>query len=184
MPYLITYLVVVFVAWALVVTSRPRRTWTEVFRSFFDPTLHLLAWTSFAALGAPAAEYILFRWPLPWYLHAVGAAAILGSGVLSLIANKTLGQAFTPYVDADATRKEIVRKGVYKYIRHPLYTAGFLLTAGAPLALACRFSWFFTALCWAAILVRTAREERLLKKNMAGYQDYVRQTKRFVPWVI
>lgn len=182
--YVISYIALVAVTWLLVVGSRPRRRWSDVVRSLLDPTLHLLALTSTAALAAPLAEYLLWRWPLPLPLHMAGGAAMLGSGVLSLVANRTLGRAFTPFVDAAATRQEIIRTGVYKYIRHPLYAAGFLLAAGAPLALACRFSWFFTALCWVAILLRTAREERLLQKNMPGYLEYMRHTKRFIPWVL
>jgi protein-S-isoprenylcysteine O-methyltransferase Ste14 len=86
-------------------------------------------------------------------------------------------------VDASAADKRIVTAGIYGRIRHPLYTAGFMLTGGAALMLCCVVSWFFTLLCWAAIIVRTLREESLLKRNMDGYVDYMRRTKRYIPGI-
>ncbi len=36
----------------------------------------------------------------------------------------------------------------------------------------------------AAVVVRTLREEQLLKRSMDGYVDYMRLTKRYLPGII
>jgi protein-S-isoprenylcysteine O-methyltransferase Ste14 len=180
----LAYIAVVVLARILTSAGRPRRTFGDLFRAFLDPTFHLLALTSLAAIVMPLLEYIVLRPRQLPPLNAAGAALIVGSGVLAYVANRTLGAAFTPYVDAAAADKRVVTAGIYRYIRHPLYTAGFMLTAGAALMLCSLVSWFFTLLCWAAVVIRTLREESLLKRNMDGYADYMRRTKRYVPGII
>lgn len=181
----LAYVAAVIVARTLTSAGRPRRTLRDVIRAFLDPTFHLLAWTSFAAVLAPLLEYAVLRPRQLWPLNVAGAALVVGSGVLAYIANRTLGAAFTPYVDRSAAAaKRVVTAGIYGYIRHPLYTAGFMLTGGAALMLCSTVAWFFTALCWGAVVIRTLREERLLKYNMDGYADYMRQTKRYLPGII
>ena len=177
------YIVAILVARTLTSAGRPKRTLGDFFRAFLDPTFHLLAITSFAAVLVPLLEYIVLRPRQLLALNIVGGALIVGSGVLAYVANRTLGAAFTPYVDGRAADKRIVTAGVYGHIRHPLYTAGFMLTAGAALMLCSRISWFFTVLCWGAVVVRTLREEHLLKYNMDGYADYMRRTKRYIPGI-
>jgi protein-S-isoprenylcysteine O-methyltransferase Ste14 len=131
----------------------------------------------------PLLEYVILR-PRQWLpLNVVGAALMVGSGVLALVANRALGEAFTMYVDGRAAERRVVTAGPYRLLRHPLYTAGFMLTAGAPLMLCCTVAWFFSFLCWVAIVLRTLREEHLLKGHMDGYVDYMRRTKRYIPGV-
>ena len=178
-----SYLGVTALARILTAIGRPRRSLGDLLHMVVDPTFHLLAWTSTAALLAPLAEYIVLRQPQLLGLNLAGAALMLLSGILANEANRALGAAFTPYVNGGATTKRIVTRGIYRYIRHPLYTAGFLLTGGAALMLCSRVAWALTALCWLAVIVRTLKEERLLKRNMDGYADYMRMTKRFVPGV-
>jgi protein-S-isoprenylcysteine O-methyltransferase Ste14 len=180
----VSYVAVIILTRVLTMWGRPRRTLGEIFRTLLDPTFHVLAWTSLAAIAAPLLEYLIFRPGQLLALNLAGAALIALSGALAFEANRALGAAFTPFVDARAADKAIVTAGPYRSIRHPLYTAGFLLTTGAPLMLCCRVSWLFSALCWFAVAVRTFREERLLKKNMPGYADYMKRTKRFVPGLL
>ncbi len=178
------YIAVVIVARILTFAGRPRRTFGDVVRTLLEPTFHLLAWTSLAAVAMPLLEYIVLR-PRQWLpLNLAGAALIVGSGVVAHVANRALGAAFTPYADARAAAKRVVTTGIYRHIRHPLYTAGFMLTAGAALMLCSNISWFFTVLYWAAVVVRTLREEEMLKRNVDGYVDYMRLTKRYLPGII
>ena len=177
------YVVAVIVARTLTSAGRPRRTLGDLFRAFIDPTFHLLAWTSLAAVTVPLLEYLILRPRQLPPLNVAGGALIVGSGILAYVANRTLGAAFTPYVDSRAADKRIVTAGIYGRIRHPLYTAGFMLTAGAALMLCSTVAWFFAILCWVAVVIRTLREEHILKYNMDGYADYMRRTKRYVPGI-
>lgn len=81
---------------------------------------------------------------------------------------------------AKAGIEPLVTTGLHRYVRHPLYSAGFLVLFGIardPLSLA-------TAL-WAALylLIGTWFEERkLLRDYGTAYADYRRRVPAFVPW--
>jgi protein-S-isoprenylcysteine O-methyltransferase Ste14 len=79
---------------------------------------------------------------------------------------------------------QLVTSGIYKYIRHPLYSSLFLLTWGI----------FFKHLSMVAVilaiaatifLVFTARADETECTQFFGaeYQDYMKHTKRFIPFL-
>jgi protein-S-isoprenylcysteine O-methyltransferase Ste14 len=79
-------------------------------------------------------------------------------------------------------RQEVVSRGVYKYVRHPIYVGDLLLLLGLELALN---SWLFAGvLLMAPVVLRQAiHEEKTLIKNLPGYERYTRRTKRFIPFI-
>jgi protein-S-isoprenylcysteine O-methyltransferase Ste14 len=80
-------------------------------------------------------------------------------------------------------RQQVVAKGVYGFIRHPIYTGDLLLLLGLELTLN---SWLVAGvLLLAPIVLRQAvKEERMLVRNLPGYDVYCARTKRFIPFVI
>jgi protein-S-isoprenylcysteine O-methyltransferase Ste14 len=79
--------------------------------------------------------------------------------------------------------QEVVSSGIYRYIRHPIYTGDLLLLLGLELALN---SWLLLAVPALALVVlrQAIREERMLHRTLAGYGEYSARTKRFVPFVV
>ena len=79
----------------------------------------------------------------------------------------------------------LVTAGAFRFIRHPMYTALICLVWGIFLQ---QFTWpgLGLALMATALLVVTAfREEKeCLAHFGAAYQDYMRRTRRFVPFVL
>lgn len=76
---------------------------------------------------------------------------------------------------------ELVTRGIYARIRHPLYAS--LILLGFAWALIWR-SWpvLALALVQAVFLDAKARcEERYLIARFGGYADYLRRVKRFIP---
>lgn len=76
----------------------------------------------------------------------------------------------------------LVSRGLYGYIRHPIYTGDILLLIGLELAIG---SWLVLVilLMVPAILLQAIREEQLLVRNLPGYIAYCQRTKRFVPFI-
>jgi len=80
---------------------------------------------------------------------------------------------------------QLVTTGIYGYIRHPMYSALLLFTWGL---VASRYSWFsiLIALLTSAILWIAVRVEE--QENIAffgeAYREYMRQTRRFIPFLI
>ena len=77
----------------------------------------------------------------------------------------------------------LIEHGIYRYIRHPMYTAVMLFGLACMLASPSLESVIMSfALC--LILVRKARlEETWLKQKYPFYSDYMRKTRAFLPWV-
>jgi protein-S-isoprenylcysteine O-methyltransferase Ste14 len=83
-------------------------------------------------------------------------------------------------------RHRLVKTGVYRLIRHPMYSSFFLLGLAQMLLLS---NWLADAsgILGAGILYafRVLREERMMLESFGEeYRAYMTQTKRIVPWLI
>jgi protein-S-isoprenylcysteine O-methyltransferase Ste14 len=119
-----------------------------------------------------------FEHPLAW----LGAAAVAGGIVLGIAAMFSLGRALTPF---PRPRDEalLVTKGVYGWVRHPIY-AGLLLAAlGWSLWWASPAGGVTTLLAAVFFDRKAAREERWLEARFPAYRDYRRQVKKFIPGI-
>lgn len=80
--------------------------------------------------------------------------------------------------------QQLVTSGIYKYIRHPMYSAVLLTTASFVVG---KFSWL-VALLWlillAVLVVKLSYEEEILVKNFQQYSKYKHATKRLIPFII
>ena len=98
---------------------------------------------------------------------------------------RTLGEYFTGDIQA-RKGQPVIRTGPYRLVRHPSYMGGILVHIGIGLALC---NWLslavltFTAVATYAHRVRI--EERVLVETLGEpYRVYMRETRRFIPYVI
>lgn len=120
-----------------------------------------------------------WRWPesrfLAWALCAVGASFGVG-GAWVLGRNRTI----FPHPNEGS---QLVRHGVYRFVRHPLYASLMWLSAGWSLAWE---SWptLLAGLVLTVFLIfKSQREERWLRAHFPEYTDYARYVRRFIPWL-
>jgi protein-S-isoprenylcysteine O-methyltransferase Ste14 len=118
-------------------------------------------------------------------LYAVGVASIFLGSLLRRYCWRTLGEYFTGDVRARADQP-VIRTGPYRLVRHPSYTAGMMMNIGIGLALG---SWASFALLTiatiATYLYRVKVEERALLNTIGEpYRSYMKETKRFVPYIV
>ena len=118
------------------------------------------------------------------WLFWLGLAVLAGGSLLRRHCRRMLGMSFTGAVIVRGDQ-EVVERGIYRYVRHPSYTAGTLLFLGMGLALA---NWISLLVVLAANIVvygyRVAVEERALAETLGEpYRLYMRRTKRFVPFL-
>ena len=111
-----------------------------------------------------------------------GILLMLGGTALRWTAIATLREYFTVTVTIFEEHK-IVRRGVYKYLRHPSYTGLLLRYLGFGLSFA---NWLSVALIFlplvGAVLYRIHVEETALRQALGTeYLDYSRETKRLIP---
>jgi protein-S-isoprenylcysteine O-methyltransferase Ste14 len=69
-------------------------------------------------------------------------------------------------------------------VRHPMYVGAVLLMIGMPLWLESDSGVVFAALPIATLAARILIEERFLKRELAGYEDYTKKVRyRLIPFV-
>lgn len=134
----------------------------------------------FAVAGIPV--FILQHGQKVWFF--VGIATLLAGTALRRHCWHVLGKHFTGNVKA-ASDQPVIEDGVYRWVRHPSYTGGMLMYLGTGLSLT---NWLSVVIIAGAGLLaywyRVRVEERaLLSQIGARYEDYMRRTKRFVPFV-
>ncbi|HUH66165.1 MAG TPA: isoprenylcysteine carboxylmethyltransferase family protein [Syntrophales bacterium] len=139
------------------------------------------AWI-FVSIQLFCIVYVMFsaspvaRYPFLVALQFAGIAI----GIWALIAMRPNNLNISPLVKQGAF---LVTTGPYRFVRHPMYLAVLL------------FIWSliiddFTPLRFTVgiilaidLIVKLLFEENLLKKHFAAYEDYMKETKRLVPFV-
>lgn len=146
-------------------------------RVTLNPWFWLLAfvatyWIPFSALAAPAGTAIAPRW-------LIVTLSVLGL-LIAVYARLSLGRniGFVP------AQRQIVTKGAYGFVRHPIYTAAFInyvallllrYSGGTAILVGLGISWF---------LVKSVVEERFLRTDpeYAAYMASVRR--RWIPGLL
>ncbi len=135
---------------------------------------------AFGVAGRPGFAMTSLR--VPGY--AAGIACLIAGGLLRRHCFRMLGESFTYEVRVGASQR-VVERGAYKYVRHPSYTAGLLMFGGIGLALG---NWLSLACAFGCSLAgyayRIAVEERALVAALGpAYSDYMKRTRRLIPFV-
>jgi len=124
----------------------------------------------------------MFRMNLPDWVRLCGPAIGTFGLVLLWWVHQTLGYHWAPIPEIEKDHK-LLKDGPYKHVRHPMYTAFYMLIIGALLALsnwlvgiASFISW--TIFCRVRI---TMEEEMMIKEFGPEYQEYIRTTGSLLP---
>ena len=79
----------------------------------------------------------------------------------------------------------VVKKNLYKYIRHPLYLSLFLLGTGTILKAPGKYQAILGLVNLIAIYLTARIEEKeMITRFGKEYQDYMKETKMFIPYVL
>ena len=100
------------------------------------------------------------------------------------LTHRALGRNWSVSLDVRENHK-LITEGIYRFIRHPMYTA-FWLWAGAQALLLPNWVAGLSGLIGFGILFfgRVAREERMMMDNFGvQYRNYMSKTRRIVPGI-
>jgi protein-S-isoprenylcysteine O-methyltransferase Ste14 len=119
---------------------------------------------------------------LPAVVRWLGAAIMLAALWLFWRSHADLGQNWSVSLEIRKGH-QLVRHGVYRLIRHPMYAAIWLWSIAQALLLANWLAGWSAVVPFAAMyFLRTPREERMLCEYLGqDYRDYMRQTGRLFP---
>jgi len=87
-------------------------------------------------------------------------------------------------VTASPAAGAIIRRGPYRYIRHPMYTAALLLIWAGVGSHLSALTVGVGIIATGVVGIRVAEEERLLRERYPDYASYMRSTKALVPYVL
>jgi protein-S-isoprenylcysteine O-methyltransferase Ste14 len=115
----------------------------------------------------------------------IGVALMILGSLLRRWCFRTLGEYFTGDVKARADQP-VIRTGPYRYVRHPSYTAGIMMFTGIGLALGSWFSFLLiTIASIATYWYRVTIEERALLGTIGEpYASFMKERKRFIPYIV
>jgi protein-S-isoprenylcysteine O-methyltransferase Ste14 len=120
----------------------------------------------------------------PHGLRLIGTGIFAVGLVTAMSARVQLGRNWADLEDTRVLPEHsVVAHGIYRYIRHPIYTGDLLLLGGLEVGLN---SWLVLGVVFLAALVvqRSLAEETLLARRLPGYRSYCTRTKRFIPFVV
>jgi protein-S-isoprenylcysteine O-methyltransferase Ste14 len=76
----------------------------------------------------------------------------------------------------------VIESGPYRIVRHPGYSAGIFVNLFTPLILGSLYAFIPSGLIVILYVYRTANEDRLLRKELEGYEEYTKRTPyRLIP---
>jgi protein-S-isoprenylcysteine O-methyltransferase Ste14 len=127
-----------------------------------------------------------YGWTSGIPLAAQIAALVVSALGYTLVVWATASNAFFSQVVRIQSERDhsVATGGPYRYVRHPGYLGTILYELAVPVLLASWWALVIGVLNAILLLVRTALEDRTLRDELTGYDDYARQVRyRLLPGI-
>lgn len=135
----------------------------------------LLLWGPRTLPGWPA-------WPSPLLFRLLGCTLLCGGGLLLGAGLWQLGPALTP-LPWPKEGAPLVCRGVYAWVRHPIYSGSLLLALGWALLVQGWLTLGSSLLLYFYLDLKSRREERLLLRLHPDYAHYQASVPKLIPFI-
>lgn len=118
-------------------------------------------------------------WALPWWAWLLFAAgwALVGWAAVSLgVGNFTV-------MPEPSAQNTLIRSGIYRHLRHPMYAAVILCGLGVTLGAPSLARWIALPVVVLVLVVKVRYEERALTSRHAEYPKVMSRVARLVPGI-
>lgn len=159
--------------------QRGSKSWDVALTTFAAVLMPLGAW----AVAALDARYV-WTTGFPTLLNLTGAAVFAGGYAITLWA-MGVNTFFSATVRLQSDRgHRVISAGPYRWVRHPGYLGAIVFQIGTSLLLGSWPSLIPGLAACGLYVIRTALEDRFLRRDLPGYADYAARTRfRLVPGV-
>jgi protein-S-isoprenylcysteine O-methyltransferase Ste14 len=114
---------------------------------------------------------------------AIGLVMVIAGLVIRFVAMATLGKNFSGLLRIREGHN-LVRTGIYRWVRHPAYLGAILIFLGIPVIVSSILGFLVMFLLVPYLLHRIKLEERMLIGWFgAEYEEYMKHSKRLIPFV-
>ena len=131
-------------------------------------------------LGGCVAEAYWIREPPPPTIVLPAAALLMAGQILRYAAMSALGERWTVRIIA-LPGVPPVRRGIYRYMRHPNYLGVILEIAALPMIFGCWITALIGSAANALILWIRVRTEEAALEAVSDYEESFGSTRRFFP---
>ncbi len=138
-------------------------------------------------LGLQGVLFILFlpdlsilELSLPLLVRQIGLVICILGGFVLLIALLQLNKNLSPF-PSPKKDSELVKTGLFKYIRHPIYCGILIGFSGFSLYTSSGFRVIISLCLYILFEIKSHYEEELLVKRYKDYKEYIKRTGRFFP---
>jgi len=145
-------------------------------------SLCVLFWLQVLIMVGSYCEFVFLRRSLLPVWTGIGVAFFAVSVWLRHVAIRTLGKFWSLHVEI-RDQHELIRSGVYSFLRHPIYAAIALEIVSVPMMLNAWWTMLFAlAVYWPMLLWRLHWEERaMLEKLGDAYRVYQQEVGALIP---
>ncbi len=117
---------------------------------------------------------------LPVILFWFGIFIFIIGAFITLTAVLQLNVNLSPF-PSPLPGSRLITNGVYKFVRHPIYTGIILAFFGFAIITDSGYRLIISTFLFVLFYVKTLYEEERLMESFAGYSDYKKRTGRFFP---
>ena len=157
-------------------SPKPKQKWDKI----IIPILFMLMIPLFVM---PGFDVIRFQWSyIPIFIKIIGFIGIIISAIIYLLVLRE-NTYLSKGVEVQDSH-EVITSGLYKYVRHPMYSGIILFFISHCLALGSLYTLIPAGLFIITFIIRTYFEDNMLKNDLEGYKEYVEKTHyRLIPYI-
>jgi protein-S-isoprenylcysteine O-methyltransferase Ste14 len=115
--------------------------------------------------------------------NLAGIALFVAGFVIILTGHITLGRFYSSFLVIQEDH-ELIRHGIYRFIRHPIYLGTLMVSIGLPVYAPSLYGILIMAVTVPIFLIRIRIEERLLTEEFGdAYRAYQQETRKLIPFI-
>ncbi len=143
----------------------------------------IVSFRPLSRLGLPVGELSSVLLPHSLFINFL-AAVLLGTGlIVAIAARRTLASNWSSQV-AIKEGHELITRGLYRYVRNPIYTGNLLMALGTVLAFGTLGAVIGFIIVGFGFYLKISDEERILTRHFgAEYSSYRQHTKALIPFL-
>ena len=116
-----------------------------------------------------------------WLVIVADVLVLLGYGITIWVFNEN---QFASRIVEVEEEQQVISTGPYAIVRHPMYVGVLVMYLFTPLALGSYWSIIPALFILPVLVVRAVDEEKILSKELAGYEEYKLKTRyRLIPGI-